>query len=159
MVRNLFLILLLATVGMSQIVVAANGFWLERKDGIKIGYLFDEVISVNYSMKGVEVKTTYATVEHAFDDVKKVWFDEGVTTGIDEAVLSTIQQQVYVTINGMEIKGFAPATLVTISNLSGQLLMQRTTDEQGCLNITKSEFPQGIYIIKVGKTAIKFNNY
>ena len=158
MVKHLFLIILFAAAGFAQSAFAANGFWLEKKDGSKIGYLFDEVISVNYTMKGVEVKTSYATMEHAFDDVKKVWFDEGVTTGIEENTLSALQQQIRVSANGVEIKGIAPATPVSVSNLSGQILMQRTTDAQGSLYIGKSEMPQGIYIIKVGKTAIKFNN-
>lgn len=156
MIKKGFL-LLFAVVWFAQFAVAANGLWLVKKDGSMIGYLFDQNVSIRYTSTSIYVSSPEATVEYPFDDVRKVYFDEGVT-GIDEAVLAKVEQQVRLTSNGVDIKGFAAGTPVTMVNLAGQVVMRRTTDAQGCLFISKGELSQGIYIIKVDKTSIKFNN-
>ena len=156
MIKKVFL-LLFAVVGFAQFAFAANGFWLVKKDGSKIGYLFEQSVSMSYTATSVIVSSPEATVEYPFDDVRKVYFDEGVT-GIDETVLADVEQQIRLTSNGVDIKGFAAGTPVTMANLAGQVVMRRATDGNGHLFICKGELSQSIYIIKVGKTSIKFNN-
>lgn len=156
MIKKGFL-LLFAVVWFAQFAVAANGLWLVKKDGSKIGYLFEQNVYISYTSTSVILSTQEATVEYPYDDVRKVYFDEGVTD-IDEALQVDVQQQVRLTSHGVDIKGYAASTPVTMANLAGQVVMRRTTDAQGCLFISKGELSQGIYIIKVDKTAIKFNN-
>ena len=156
MIKKVFL-LLLAIVGFTQFAFAINGLWLVKKDGSKIGYLFDQNVSITYTSTSIYVSSSEVTVEYPFNDVRKVYFDEGVTS-IDEAVLAEVEQQVRLTSNGVDIKGFAAGTPVTMANFAGQVVTQRATDANGHLFINKGELSQGTYIIKVGKTSIKFNN-
>jgi len=149
--------LLLAFVAMTHHAFATNGFWLEKKDGSKIGYFFEQTLNISYTSSKVVIQTLDATVEHAFDDVRKVYFDE-CTTGITPEVINDLDQQIHLTGNGVEINGFAAGTPVVIADLSGRVVSRRTVNANGYLFVSKAELSTGLYVVKVDKTAIKFNN-
>lgn len=161
--KRFLLLSLIAIVlaGFTQQAVAINGLWLEKKDGSKIGYLFENTIGINCTADSLRISTYDGTatqvVMHAFDDIRKVYFDQ-LTTKIDDNVLSTLQQQVRLTADGISISGFAAATPVVVADLGGRIVMRRSTAADGSLRIGRSALSRGTYIIKVDKTTIKFNN-
>ena len=155
--KKKLILLLLAIAGMMQYAIAANGLWLEKRDGGRIGFLFEQQIGIIYKTDSIFIYTEDAVASYPFDDVERICFDENVTN-IDLAIVNSCEQQVRVTASGVEIKGFAAGTLVVVSNLAGSNFMSRTTDANGLLFIRKSDLPHGVNIIKAGKNSIKFNN-
>ena len=153
----LSLIIALATASLSQQARAANGLWLEKKDGTKIAYIFSYDLSISYTPESLVITTADGTVEHAFDDVRKVYFDN-VTSSIDEQQLADIRQQGRLTAAGISISGFAAQTPVVVADAAGRVIMRRTTAADGSLVISRAELPQGICIVRADKSTIKLNN-
>ena len=147
----------MAAVGLSQYAVAANGLWLEKRDGSKIGYFFDQNITIKYDLDNIVMTAGDISVAYPFDDVWRVYFDNDVT-GIAETQISENQQLVRVVAAGLELRGFDAGTSVFVSDLTGKISFLRTTNAEGLLYISWSDLPRGVYVIKAGKTTIKFNN-
>lgn len=148
---------MLVAVGLVQNVLADNGLWLEKRDGSKIGYLFDEEVTISYTSKSVVITTRNVSVEYPYNDVLRVCFDKNVTSDVITPFIEK-QQQIRIIANGLELKGFASGTLVTISNILGNFYLQRATDTDGFLDLKWNKLPSGVYIVKADKTTIKFNN-
>lgn len=151
------IITITAAIGLAQYAFAANGLWLEKRDGNKIGYLFNEEITISYNSKNVVITTPNISVEYPYNDVRRVYFDNNVTSDVTTPFIEK-RQQIRIIANGLELKGYAAGTSVTISNLLGSFYLQRATDIDGFLNIRWRELPSGVYIIKADKTTIKFRN-
>ncbi len=156
MKKKLFFILL-SVMTLSQYAVAINGFWLDKRDGSTIGYLFDQDINISYTTTSVLLTANSVTVEYPFDDVIRMYFDDNVT-GISNTTLTEKQQLIRIIANGLELKGFNASTLVTVSDLAGRVALQHTTDTNGLLYIRWYDLPRGVYVVRAGKTTIKFNN-
>ena len=155
--KKKLIVLLLAAVGLAQYAVAANGLWLEKRDGSKIGYLFDQDITIQYNIEHVVLTAGDVAVEYPFDEVQRMYFDDDVT-GIAETQISEKQQLIRVVAAGLELKGFDAGTPVMVSDLTGKVSFRRTTNADGVLYISRSDLPRGVCAVKAGKTTIKFNN-
>ena len=151
------IVMILAVVGLAQHVFAANGLWLEKRDGNKIGYLFDEEVTISYNSTSVVMTSQNASVEYPFSEVHRVYFGDDVTSNASTSIIEK-QQQIRIFSNGLELKGFTAGTLVTISNLTGSFYTKRVANADGILYIKWSDMPHGVFIVKADKTTIKFNN-
>jgi len=54
------------------------------------------------------------------------------------------------------IGGCKPETLVAIYAMSGKLIVQRYADKDGCLTVSLSSLPQGVYVIKTENKTVKY---
>lgn len=153
---KLFILQFFVLIGL-QDTCAINGLWLQKKDGKTIGYLFENDISISYSRTSFIIHTSDASVEHSYEDINKVYFDDNVIT-IIEKMQKDEQQKISITAHEIEINGFERAIPVMITDLLGRLIISRATDANGSLLISRTDFPRGIYVVRVGQTAIKFNN-
>ena len=151
------IVMILAVVVLAQHVFAANGLWLEKRDGNKIGYLFDEEVTISYNSTSVVMTSQNASVEYPFSEVHRAYFGDDVTSNASTSIIEK-QQQIRIFSNGLELKGFTAGTLVTISNLTGSFYTKRVTNADGILYIKWSDMPHGVFIVKADKTTIKFNN-
>lgn len=149
--------LLLTMLALVQYATAANGLWLEKRDGSKTHYLFEQDVRIAYTRDSVVMITYDATVQYPFNEVKRLYFDESEPDKV-EAPMADQHQLIRIVANGVEFKGFAAGTKVVVGDLSGKNIMNRATNENGQLLIKKEHLPQGVTIIKAGKNAIKFNN-
>ena len=150
-------ILMLVVVSMTQYAVAVNGLWLEKHDGSRIGYVFDQDITISYNSTSVVMSTGSTKVEYPFDDVKRVYFDDNVTKIVEIPFVES-QQLIHIVANGLDLKGFDAGTYVTISDLTGRTVIKRVINKEGLLHISWSNLPCGIYVVKADKTSIKFYN-
>ena len=156
MIKKLFTLLLVA-LAFVQYATAANGLWLEKRDGSIISYLFEQEVRIAYTRDSVELITDNATVQYPFDEVKRVSFYDSSSDDV-KMPGTEVQQQIRLVANGVEFSGFAAGTRVAISHLSGSSVANKTTDANGRLLIRKSDLPKGVIIIKADKTSIKFIN-
>lgn len=148
--------LLLALGALTQSINATNGLWLEKRDGRKIGYVFDQNVTISYTYTSIVLTEAGVTAEYPFEDVKRIYFDEGVVSGIEAPSLSS--QQIRIMDNGVSLRGFDASTPVTVYDFSGRIVSQMTTDANGSLQLMRSTLPPGANIIKVGKSTIKYIN-
>lgn len=143
--------------GQTQYTTAVNGLWLEKHDGSRIGYVFDQDITISYNSTSLVMSIGTAMVEYPFDDVKRVYFDDNVTK-IVEIPFAERQQLIHIVANGLDLRGFDAGTFVTISDLTGRVVIKNVIDEKGLLQISWSNLPCGVYVVKAKKTSIKFYN-
>jgi len=151
------LLLMLILLPMAAWAYPVNGLWLEKHDGSRIGYVFDQDITISYNSTSVVMSTGTTTVEYPFDGVKRVYFEDNVTK-IVEIPFTERKQLIHIVANGLDLRGFDAGTSVTITDLTGRVVINRVIDEEGLLQISWSNLPCGVYVVKVNKTSIKFYN-
>lgn len=151
------IMMLTALVALSQGINAANGLWLEKRDGSRTGYLFDQNVTISYTYSDIVVSGTDVSAKYPFNDVKRIYFDDDVISGI-EAVPTLSSQQIHIMDNGVSLSGFDATTPVTVYDFSGRIVSQTATDANGSLQLLRNTLPPGANIIKVGKSTIKYIN-
>ena len=151
------IMMLTALAALSQGINAANGLWLEKRDGSKIGYLFDQDVTISYTYSDIVVADADNTAKYPFEDVKRIYFDDDVISGI-EAAPTLSSQQIHIMDNGVSLSGFDATTPVTVYDFSGRIVSQTATDTNGSLQLLRNTLPPGANIIKVGKSTIKYIN-
>ncbi len=154
--KKKILLLLFAFLAMTQMVSAYNGLWLYKNDGTRLGFLFDEEVTMSYAVKSLVIQSKYATVEYPFEDVHKVEFADDVTSGVKSVKQSVASSTIRMTRYGIELSGFSAHTPVMVYDLSGRVLAQVYTDQAGAARVDMQTMPKGVYIVKAEKSSIKF---
>lgn len=133
-----------------------DGVWVEQLDGTRQGFLFAEKPVITYTTDNLVMTTTVAMAEFPFAVIKRVYFDDDISTAIRNVVQPDgTAPLIRVTSDGVQLSGFAAKTAVSIYDTSGQLLTHEHAAADGTLMVNFSAHPKGIYIIKTNQTTLK----
>ena len=98
--------------------------------------------------------TTAATATFPYDEIKRIYFDSDIVSGIN-GINADDSRLMRVTPIGAELSGFPAGTTVNVYDLRGITLAQWLVPSGGQLSVNLSTFPQGIYIIQAEKVTLK----
>ncbi len=130
---------LLAIFGMlwgSAACFAQSVLNIHQKDGTVVSYGFSEKPVVTYNEAGVHLSTAKVEVDYPFASLEKFTFTDGVADGIEQLRAVGISDDILV----YDMRG---------------VLLRTVKQSEGTAAFSTQDLPQGIYIIKNGKTTYK----
>lgn len=119
----------------SSLCFAQNTLNVHQKDGAVMSYGFSEKPVVTYTETGVHLATAKVAVDYPFENLEKFTFSDDVTALEAVRTVGTSDD-------------------IRIFNANG-LLVRTIRQHEGTATFSTSDLPQGIYIIKNGKTTFK----
>lgn len=152
--RKKIFTLLLAMLGFMPAVWADDGVWIERLNGTKQVFLFSQEPEISFNDYDFVITTTAATATFPYDEIKRIYFDSDIVSGIN-GINADDSRLMRVTPIGAELSGFPAGTAVNVYDLRGFTLAQWLVPSGGQLSVNLSAFPQGIYIIQAEKVTLK----
>jgi len=76
--KKIFILFLIFLPCFVQTGYSINGLWLEKHDGTRVGYIFDNISHVEYSLKGISIVTYQKVDEYTFEEVRKIYFADDI---------------------------------------------------------------------------------
>lgn len=130
----------------------------QAKDGLptatqKSSYDLGDKPVITFDGSNLVVKTDQASAEFPLATVVKYYFAESDPTGNHDATEQ--MDLVYATQEGVQLRYCQPAMPVALYSVSGQLIKEYKTSDEGALEINLSSQSKGIYLIKMNNTTIK----
>lgn len=130
----------------------------QAKDGLptatqKSSYDLGDKPVITFDGSNLVVKTDQASAEFPLATVVKYYFAESDPTGTNT---ETEQMAlVFATEDGVQLLNCQPDMTVALFSVSGQLIKEYRTSNEGSLEINLSSQSKGIYLIKLNNTTIK----
>ncbi len=136
-----------------------EGLTFLLQSGQTVSFAFTECPKVIVSDEGLRVETDgEERVSYAFDDVKRVYFDNLTPTSIPGVGAEKVQKAascLQFSCHGgtLTAAGLVPGEVVTVFDLSGRLAAKATAGADGTLSVAVGTFQQGTYVVKAGSGA------
>ncbi len=134
--------------------VNAENLIIEESSGNTTSYDLGSKPVITYSGDFLVVKTDLANAEFALAQVAKYYFRAEPTKNIEP--LSETNAYISVTEENFTMKNCQPGSPVNIFTIDGKGVGNYQVASDGSLEISLSNLPQGIYIIKTNSANIKF---
>lgn len=130
-------------------------FVLYLNSGERITFVISnqpKVVNMDYIISITENGTT---VEYPLTDIHKYTMEMEQPTGIDGTVNET-SGSIKNETGSIILSGFKAGAPVIVSNLNGMVVYKSEIDANGSLSLSTSQYPEGIYIVKVQNKTLKF---
>lgn len=148
---SLTLLALALTSNAEMLIVEQNKEGSQETE--KVSYDLGDKPVLTYSGTNLVVKTNNASAEFPLGKVARYYFTESDPTGV--AATQGEMGHLFVTEEGVRMLGFEPFLQVKLYTVSGQLIREYKTSEEGSLEISLNGQPQGVYLIQLSTTTIK----
>ena len=133
-------------------------FILCLKDGEQVMFLLKHAPKVVNGENTIMVVDAEVTFEYPLTNVHKYLMGVDEATGIDNIPYSKdgITGDISNCAGNIILSGFKAGESVSITNINGVNISRVKTNADGCLTIATSQYPSGIYIVKVQNQTFKF---
>lgn len=151
MVKRIFILLGLAY-GYLCVNAAVSYMVVEQKDGQIFSFLLEDKPVITYKSGNLVVNDD-ATTSYEISGVKNYHFSEGIGTkaekvGADVVRISALDG------GAIRVENAKEGVLVTIVNVAGLLVSEKTVEEDGSVEVTLPA-QKGVYILSVGAQSFK----
>ena len=143
------------------LALASTALWAEGKvpcvvveqtNGTRTEYLLKDEPRISYDGTMVRLKSSTIDVELAQADVAKVYLAES-TTGVSSVGRSNVR--VRLTANSIALNGLEPDCMVSVSFLDGRQLLRGRATSDGSLQLSLSNVPNGVIVIRASNQSFK----
>ncbi|MCQ2218685.1 MAG: T9SS type A sorting domain-containing protein [Paludibacteraceae bacterium] len=133
----------------------AESLIIEDTSGKTTSYDLGSKPVITYSGDNLVLKTDLANAEFALPQVAKYYFKADATSN-DDVLLNPTNTYVVVTEESFTLRNGIAGSPVFVLSIDGKVLSNHVVATDGTLDISLSNLPQGIYIIKTKSANIKF---
>lgn len=143
-----------ATMALLALLSSANAesLIIEETSGTTTAYDLGSAPVITYSGNNLVLKSSIANAEFELEKVAKYYFKPGDPTG--NTNVTKPLAYVAVTEESLIMKDCQPGEPVALFSIDGKLLGNYTIAPNGSLEISLSELPQGIFIVKTNSANI-----
>ena len=130
-------------------------FVLYLKSGERITFVIANEPRIVSMEEMISISENGTTIEYPLKDIHKYTMEKEQATGINSTInetSGTIKNEV----GSIILSGFKAGVPVIVSNLNGMVVYKSTTDDNGSLSLSTSQYNEGVYIVKVQNKTFKF---
>ena len=123
-----------------------------KADGTVVTFNLDEMPVTTYSEGNLVIKTTKTTVTYPLEQVRKYTY-----SSVTDALSAPKLERATLSKDGesLTFTGLKPQTLISIYNVSGQLVRNVKSRELGKTTVSVANLPVGVYVVKVNGVTYK----
>lgn len=133
-------------------------FILCLNNGEQVTFLLEHNPKVINGDGFITVVDADVTIEYPLDDVHKYLMGGDAATGIENIKVAqgVSAGEINNQAGNVMLSGFGAAVPVTVTDINGMAVYSSATDADGYHVIAMSQYPSGIYIVKVQNKTFKF---
>lgn len=117
------------------------------KDGTKVTYAFEDIPKVTFTQSDVVITTKNLDVKHPLHDMDFICYEANDVTGINDIMIEN--KPFRFVSDSLIIPKLKSNSTVSIYNMGGSIVLQKTIQKEGDYAISLSNLETGIYIVTV----------